>query len=90
MLCNCTEEAVRMLLPDVLREYAQKNPGTCTCERCRDDIMALALNSLPPHYVVTDKGSILTKVNFERIGGRAEVIAALIKAIKIVKENPRH
>lgn len=28
----------------------------CTCEKCEDDVMALALNSLPPKYVTTHAG----------------------------------
>lgn len=52
--------------------------------------MALALNQLPPHYVVSDEGTIYTKVNFDQIGGKAQVIAAITNAIKQVAANPRH
>ena len=29
----------------------------CTCEQCRNDMAAWALNQLPPKYVVTQAGS---------------------------------
>lgn len=34
-----------------------RNQNICTCPRCMSDIVAIALNYLPPHYIVdTDKG----------------------------------
>ena len=90
MLKNYTEVAVAEMLPRVLEEYRKQNPGVCDCERCREDIMAIALNRLPPRYVVTDEGTIYTKVIFDQIGGRAEVTAAILQGIKVVSAHPRH
>ncbi|MBE3589019.1 MAG: late competence development ComFB family protein [Thermoanaerobacteraceae bacterium] len=90
MVYNYTEEAVRRILPDVLKEYTRNNPGVCTCARCQEDILALSLNQLPPHYVATDEGTIFTKVGFDQIGGKAQVVAAITNAIKRVAANPRH
>lgn len=63
LLKNFTEIAVKELLPDVLEKYSKNYPGLCTCEKCLEDVMAIALNRLPPRYVSTDKGSILTQVS---------------------------
>ncbi|CCO07105.1 late competence development ComFB family protein [Desulforamulus hydrothermalis] len=90
MIRNYIELAVEQMLDDVLKKYAEKNPDTCTCPRCRLDVMAIALNNLPTRYVVTDEGGIYTKVAMEQVGGRAEIIAAILNAIQIVKNNPRH
>ncbi|MCL5935462.1 MAG: late competence development ComFB family protein [Bacillota bacterium] len=90
MIRNTIELAVEEMLNDVLSKYAQRNPGTCTCQRCRLDIMAIALNNLPTRYVVTDEGGIYTKVAMEQVGGRAQVAAAILNAIQIVNKNPRH
>ncbi|GAB6180964.1 hypothetical protein JCM14036_22830 [Desulfotomaculum defluvii] len=90
MIKNYTELAVEDMLDDVLNKYAEKNPGTCTCARCRLDIMAITLNNLPTRYVVTDKGGIYTKVDIEQIGGKAQIVAAIINSIKAVQKNPRH
>ena len=90
MVYNYTENAVRQMFPDVLKDYRKKNPDICTCDLCRDDIMALALNQLPPHYVASEEGTIFTKVSFDQIGGRAQVVAAIAKAIEQVSRNPRH
>lgn len=90
MIVNYPEVAVRTLLDEVLENYARTNPGTCKCPRCRDDIMALALNNLPVKYVVSERGTIITHVIYEHIGGKAQVIAAITAAIQKVKNNPRH
>ena len=90
MIVNYPEVAVKELIDDVLNSYSLKNPGTCQCDRCRNDIMALALNNLPVKYVVTDQGHIFTKAIYDQIGGKAQVIAALTSAIQIVQQKPRH
>lgn len=90
MLKNFIELAVEEMVDDVLSKYAEKNPGTCSCPRCRLDIMAFALNNIPTRYVVTDKGSIFTKVSMDQISDKAQVVFAIINAIQIVQKNPRH
>ncbi|MCL6478347.1 MAG: late competence development ComFB family protein [Peptococcaceae bacterium] len=90
MVKNYVEVAVEQLFDELLKNYTGKNPGTCTCEKCRDDMMALALNRIPPHYVATDKGSIITQVGFDLIGGKAQIASAILTAIKTVGANPRH
>ncbi|AEG60424.1 late competence development ComFB family protein [Desulforamulus ruminis] len=90
MIRNYIELAVEETLDDVLNRYALNHPGTCTCARCRLDIMAIALNNLPTRYVVTDVGGIFTKVALDQVAGRAQVIAAILNAIPIVQKNPRH
>jgi len=90
VIVNYPEVAVRSLIGEVLDGYANSNPGICRCERCLDDIMALALNNLPAKYVVTDQGAIITGAVYELIGGKAQVIAAIASAIQRVQQNPRH
>jgi competence protein ComFB len=90
MLHNFTETAVLQLLDYVLDNYKITKPNLCVCERCRQDIMAIALNKLPPHYVVTNTGKVFTQVSFDHFGGRAQVIAQIANAVKIVNNNPRH
>ncbi len=90
MIVNYPEVAVRALLDEVLDSYASSNPGICRCERCIDDIMALALNNLPVKYVVTEQGTIITGAVYELVGGKAQVIAAIASAIQKVHKQPRH
>ena len=62
----------------------------CKCEKCKLDIMALALNRLPSKYVVTHKGHIYAKLAELELQLKADVIRELTKAIEIVKNNPQH
>ena len=62
----------------------------CKCEKCRLDIMALALNRLPSKYVVTQKGHVYAKLAELELQLKADVIRELTRAIEIVKKNPQH
>jgi competence protein ComFB len=82
MLCNVVERDVNACLMAVLRA---ENDG-CQCEQCRLEMAALALNQLPPHYVVIDK-----KKNNDIRGSNDELVtAAVVTAVSAVKNNPPH
>lgn len=61
----------------------------CRCSRCRDDVAALALNSLKPIYVVAD-GEELKNMVEENAGLGLEVTSAILKAVLKVRKSPRH
>ena len=52
--------------------------------------MAIALNSLPPKYIVTEKGLLYSRISNFNQQFNADVVAAIAKGIKVVNENPRH
>jgi competence protein ComFB len=85
-LVNYMETLVWQYLPDMLAEH----PDCCQCQHCRYDIAALALNFLPPRYVVTDKGQVLTKVRSLEQQFHVDIIAALTNAIILVMARPHH
>lgn len=62
----------------------------CHCEACRNDIIAYALNQLPPKYVATHRGEVYSKTFILRNQHYADIMAALAKGAKLVKDNPRH
>lgn len=66
------------------------NSNACNCEKCRYDIAALALNFLPPRYVVTDKGETYTRVKALEQQFNVDVITAISHAIQIVHSRPHH
>lgn len=86
VLKNYMEDCVWELLDEVL----EKNPQACRCAVCRHDIAALALNQLPPRYAVREKGALYTKVSMLETQYRADIYAALTRALMQVKANPRH
>lgn len=86
MLKNYMEIAVEMVLNDILKEKELK----CRCEKCLNDIKAIALNNLKPMYVVSDEGVLFTKLHELSIQFKADIIRELAMAIKMVGDNPRH
>ena len=84
-LKNYMEEIVFRLMKDVLSDI-----NVCTCENCILDIAAIALNTLPPKYIVTEKGELYSKISALQQQFEVDVIAAITKAAVLVKRNPRH
>ncbi len=82
---NYMEVIVQNLMPEILEDIKM-----CKCDICKMDICALALNDLPPQYVVTEKGEIYSKINSLRQQFEVDVISAITKAAVLVKRNPRH
>ncbi len=85
-LQNYMEEVVEKKLDELMKT----RDDVCNCEHCRKDIMALALNELPPKYIVTEKGEIYSKIYSLFVQFSTDVTAAITKAIEKVNESPRH
>ncbi|HWR38802.1 MAG TPA: late competence development ComFB family protein [Patescibacteria group bacterium] len=83
-LKNYMEEIVVHTLDQVL----DKKPDVCRCEECRESMRALALNSLPPAYAVTQRGESFAKSKELDIQLNADVLAAVCRAMEIVSANP--
>lgn len=84
-LVNFSFEECESVISEVLLE----EEDACTCPRCRDDVMAYALNRYPPKYGVARNG----EVNFpgkEREMIRRELSAIVSAASEVVARKPRH
>lgn len=84
-LSNHMEEIVYDMMDDILNDM-----NACTCDRCRVDVAAKALNDLPPQYIVTRKGEVYSKINNLRAQFEVDVISAITKAAILVKRYPNH
>ena len=62
----------------------------CTCEKCEDDVMAIALNTLKPKYVTTHAGKQYVQLESFKKQIETDVTAALMRACMTVKEHPSH
>lgn len=78
------------LVEDEMESYLATLKGICLCDRCKKDIMAYALNNLPPKYVVTEKGYIYEKIDEMRQQFKVDVLLYVVKAVEIVSKNPNH
>ena len=73
-----------------LLESTLSHLNSCTCDNCLHDILAIALNTLPPKYIVTKKGELYSKVNALQQQFDVDIVSAIAKASVIVSRNPRH
>jgi len=66
------------------RLLKEQHRSVCRCPRCVNDIAAIALNYLPPHYYA--------EVSVEKEIGSPWVMVetAVVEAIDRVSENPNH
>lgn len=85
-LINYTLKWIWEVMDEVLPNY----PDLCKCERCRNDIAALAANRLLPLYVVSRHGYIFAKTKLLSQQSQADILAEVIKAIDKVGHNPHH
>lgn len=86
-LKNYTETVARQILKELVNK---KQLDVCTCEQCLLDVLAMALNNLPPHYYVSNQGEVYSKLLATYNEFKTRVITELTKAAIKVKNNPRH
>lgn len=85
-LKNYMETLVDELMGSVLKNYDCPYKDE---EVFKMDIKAIALNNLPPMYYVSWKGEAYNKVKMLEPQFKLSVIQEIVKAIEIVKKNPR-
>ena len=86
-LTNFMEDAVKNVLEEMIKNEPYRSLGFD--EKNKMDIMAYALNRLPPKYVVTQKGHLFTRVNELRQQFNTDIVVELSKAIEHIKTHPR-
>jgi competence protein ComFB len=80
---NANYERVVAVMDKFLKE---RYKDVCSCPRCLDDIAAIALNFLPPHYYVN-----VDKDENKDIGSPWVMVeTAVVEAIDRVTEKPNH
>jgi competence protein ComFB len=78
---NANYERVVSVVDKFLKERYR---NICSCQRCVNDMAAIALNYLPPHYYVD-------KHEEKDIGSPWVMVeTAVVEAIELVSENPNH
>ena len=78
------------VIQDLFDQYQKKHALKCNCSHCKEDILALVLNRMPPKYVSSHKGEVYIKTFILNQQLQMDVMKELIRAVKIVEENPRH
>jgi hypothetical protein len=82
---NVMETLVRERVDTYMNQFA-----TCQCSRCKADIIALALTSLPSKYVVVSRNAATPLMNFYSQRYAGVITVEITKACTKVKEHPHH
>lgn len=85
-LKNLMEDTVEKTLDKVLPTM----PNVCSCEECRLDMAAYALNRMKPKYARTDKGAILHRFDTSSAQAEAYILSSVVTAITVISEHPHH
>lgn len=75
---------------DNLDGVVAHTPEACTCERCKADMVAYALNHVKPKYVATEKGEVYARAGYLETSTQVSLITALAEAVRVVSQHPRH
>lgn len=79
-----------VMVKRALEEYLPKSNLPCKCERCQADIIAFALNRLPPRYFVSLKGEVMTHFESQMVPDRARILSEVVSAAQIISAYPSH
>jgi hypothetical protein len=82
VMINVMEKLVIQKLDAAFQKF-----NSCKCDRCRQDVAALALNKLPPKYVIIAPDDIEDYISKQDDGA---VTSSIIQAIFTVRTHPRH
>lgn len=80
---------MQVLVHEKATKYMQMF-GLCTCRRCVQDVEALALNHLPPKYVVMADHEMIPKLTFYEGKYSSDITAQLLQACKKIMATPHH
>ena len=84
------ENYIEKFVRDEMKHMFEIDKTICKCDNCYQDIMTLTMNNMPPMYVASDVGHILTMYSLSKDQLRAQVMVEILKAVMTVKKNPRH
>lgn len=85
LLVNIIEELVGESVNEIIPTM-----DMCTCDICKLNACAIALNNLKPRYVTTTKGKLIAKMPAEIINYQTQMVVEVTKALIIVKAHPLH
>ncbi|MFD2171480.1 late competence development ComFB family protein [Tumebacillus lipolyticus] len=81
---------MEQIVEDVMEEHWKNLKIECTCQLCKNDILAVTLNALSPRYVAHDKGRVIVKARMMDEQMQADVLREIARAANIVSAKPSH
>lgn len=86
MVRNYIEDIVQQCMDESLKKE-NLFAGVCRCERCMDDIKAIALNHIKPFYVTGKKGEVFGQYHTLEPQTKLDIIHEVISAIEYVSKH---
>lgn len=84
------QNVMEIIVQDVLKSNKNQLKLVCDCNRCMDDIMANALNNLPPRYIVNpDHQPYVRAVHETNRDGAINILSVVTRAALLVAKEPR-
>lgn len=84
------KNAMETIVHDVLKNNKHQLKLVCDCERCMDDILANALNNVPPRYIVNpDHQPYVRAVHETDRDGAINILRVVAQAAALVAKQPR-
>ena len=80
---------MQTLVEDKADKYI-KMFGLCNCNRCRIDVIALALSNLPPKYVVAKPHELIPRLSMYEQKYSVVVVTQVMSACRKVLDRPHH
>ena len=85
MIKNLVEEHVLAAFGALKQHY----PEFCGCQLCAADVLVFTLNRVPPRYVASLEGTVVTEVALEKDQSRAAIDVVVMEGIRKVSMAPR-
>lgn len=86
MVKNYMETLVDQYLEELLHSD-ERYSGICTCEKCMDDIRAIALNHIQPFYITCKKGEIYGEFSMRVQQNKLDILREIVSAVETVSKN---
>jgi competence protein ComFB len=86
-------ERLQNMMETIVKDYVNQHIAAydvCDCDSCKLDVMAIILNKLPTHYVVSSTGELYAKAKAADFQPNVDLMVAMTEAIEAVKSRPKH
>ncbi|MDD9268830.1 late competence development ComFB family protein [Paenibacillus sp. GCM10023248] len=82
--------AMETIVVNLFEEFQKNYELKCDCHKCKDDMLALVLNKIPPRYTSSEKGALFVKGMYINSQLQSDVMRELMEAANIVADHQHH
>lgn len=82
--------AVEAIISNLYEEFQKSYDLKCGCQHCKEDILALVLNRIPPKYTSSEKGQLYIKTLYLNPQLQSDVMRELMRAALVVEHKQNH